>query len=259
MLQVPLTRFQLRALRCYPLSATIKRVLSWKMSDFNYDLPIEKIAKTPIYPRDASKLLVCFPSADCASSKHIDTTRVSLRRDVGLKAATHDFLDVEFNKLPGFLPKDSHLIFNESRVFAARLFLTSDKDDAPVEAMLLDPEEPSKDPSEALNSPLDCQVWRVMLRSSRYGLGEKMKLYNDGTKREFPSLQFEIVKVHSEWIEDDEEDGLEVSLRFFCSEGSEECSAPAKVFFSQCGSVPIPPYLNRDATKDDLSNYQVAC
>ena len=29
-----------------------------KTSDFNYDLPEELIAQTPVYPRDSSRLLV---------------------------------------------------------------------------------------------------------------------------------------------------------------------------------------------------------
>lgn len=67
-----------------------------KTSDFDYDLPEERIAQTPIEPRDASRLLIL----------HRDTGQIEHRifRDIG------DYLN------PGDV-----LVFNQTRVIPARL------------------------------------------------------------------------------------------------------------------------------------------
>jgi S-adenosylmethionine:tRNA ribosyltransferase-isomerase len=67
-----------------------------KTSDFDYDLPPELIAQTPLEPRDASRLLV----AD--------------RRD---RSIDHR----RFRDLPSFLRPGDVLVFNDSRVIPARL------------------------------------------------------------------------------------------------------------------------------------------
>lgn len=70
---------------------------SLKTSDFNYILPPELIAQTPIDPRDHSRLLVIN------------------RRDMTL--SHHNFYE-----LPSYLKEGDVLVFNNSRVIRARLF-----------------------------------------------------------------------------------------------------------------------------------------
>src|SRR5947209_19349956 len=67
-----------------------------KISDFDYELPTELIAQTPIEPRDASRLLVIQRSSGTFAHRHF--------RDIG------DYLQ------PGDL-----LIANQRRVIPARL------------------------------------------------------------------------------------------------------------------------------------------
>ena len=67
-----------------------------RTSDFDYDLPEELIAQTPIEPRDHSKLML-------------------VDRDVG--ALSHD----RFFNLPKYLRQGDVLVFNDSRVISARL------------------------------------------------------------------------------------------------------------------------------------------
>jgi S-adenosylmethionine:tRNA ribosyltransferase-isomerase len=64
--------------------------------DFDYPLPRELVAQTPVEPRDSSRLLV------------MDRARGTL--------AHHTFHD-----LPDLLHKDDLLVFNDSRVLPARL------------------------------------------------------------------------------------------------------------------------------------------
>ncbi|MDD4337056.1 MAG: S-adenosylmethionine:tRNA ribosyltransferase-isomerase, partial [Firmicutes bacterium] len=68
-----------------------------RVDDFDYELPEELIAQTPIERRDASRLMV-------------------LRRDV--KSVEHR----SFSDLPGFLRSGDALVINDTRVIPARLW-----------------------------------------------------------------------------------------------------------------------------------------
>jgi S-adenosylmethionine:tRNA ribosyltransferase-isomerase len=83
-----------------------------RTSDFDYDLPPEFIAQTPIEPRDASRLLV-------------------LDRETGAIEHRH-FSDILDYLVPGDL-----LVANESRVLPARLFARKTPTGGSVELLLL--------------------------------------------------------------------------------------------------------------------------
>jgi S-adenosylmethionine:tRNA ribosyltransferase-isomerase len=68
-----------------------------KTADFDYHLPPELIAQTPVEPRDASRLMA-------------------------LNRATGEIAHRQFRDLPGFLEAGDLLVYNESRVIPARLF-----------------------------------------------------------------------------------------------------------------------------------------
>lgn len=83
-----------------------------KKSDFNYDLPKELIAQTPVTPRDSSRLLV-------------------MNRQSGA------LLHKRFFNLPKFLNKGDCLILNDTRVLPARIYGTKKETGAVVEFVLL--------------------------------------------------------------------------------------------------------------------------
>jgi S-adenosylmethionine:tRNA ribosyltransferase-isomerase len=87
-------------------------MLSLKTSDYNYDLPQELIAQTPIEPRDHSRLLVVN------------------RADESL---THR----QFFQLKDYLQPGDVLVFNNSRVIRARLFATRLDNAKRIEILLL--------------------------------------------------------------------------------------------------------------------------
>jgi S-adenosylmethionine:tRNA ribosyltransferase-isomerase len=86
--------------------------IAWKISDFDYDLPQELIAQTPIEPRDASRLLVVERKTGALEHRHF--------RDIG------QYLH------PGDL-----LIANQSRVIPARLLGQRVETGGAVEVLLL--------------------------------------------------------------------------------------------------------------------------
>ena len=99
-----------------------------RTSDFDYDLPEELIAQTPLEPRDYSKLML-------------------VDRDVG--ALLHD----RFFNLPKYLRQGDVLVFNDSRVISARLFGSRDDTGNKIELLLL--------------SRLREGVWRALVRPGR--------------------------------------------------------------------------------------------
>lgn len=86
-----------------------------RISDYNYPLPDERIAKFPKARRDQSKLLVYR------------------KGEVG---------EDMFYNLPGYLPKGALMVFNNTKVIQARMHFRKDTG-ALIEVFLLEPAEPS--------------------------------------------------------------------------------------------------------------------
>ncbi len=83
-----------------------------RTSDFDYELPSELIAQTPVEPRDSSRLLM-------------------------LDRATGRTEHRSFTDIPGYLRPGDLMVFNQSRVIPARLFGVRDDNGGRVELLLL--------------------------------------------------------------------------------------------------------------------------
>ncbi|MXZ91691.1 MAG: tRNA preQ1(34) S-adenosylmethionine ribosyltransferase-isomerase QueA [Chloroflexi bacterium] len=90
-----------------------------RTSDFDYVLPQERIAQTPVEPRDASRLLVLHRSKQDDAVEH--------RR---------------FRDLTDYLRPGDLMVFNRSRVIPARLYGTESRSGARVEILLVRRVEP---------------------------------------------------------------------------------------------------------------------
>ena len=99
-----------------------------KTSDFDYNLPEERIAQTPMEPRDHSRLLV-YNRAD-QSIQHL-----------------------HFYDLPMFLTPQDILVVNETKVIPARLLGEKDGTGVPVELLLL--------------KRLEKDVWETLVRPGK--------------------------------------------------------------------------------------------
>ena len=87
-----------------------------KKQDFYYDLPKERIAQTPIEPRDHSKMMVLHRDTHTIDHKHF-----------------YDILD--------YLKSGDCLILNDTRVLPARLYGEKEETGAHVEFLLLNQKE----------------------------------------------------------------------------------------------------------------------
>jgi len=187
------------------------------VSDFHYDLPEELIAQVPLEDRAASRLL----HLDCTSGQgcHLN--------------------DRQFRDLPELLRPTDLVVFNNTRVFPARLYgrhggvrsqPVSDRNPAArnflqgrIEVLLT--RQLSQDPN----------IWECLVRPGRkIGVGEQLFF------GEQDELQAEVISRGSFG---------ERQIRF----------APVEDFFAhveKIGHIPLPPYIAREDSFADRERYQ---
>ena len=124
-----------------------------KTSDFDYQLPKELIAQTPVEPRDHSRLMVV--SRSDGSVQH--------RR---------------FHDLPEYLRPGDVMVFNDSRVIPARLYGNRAGTGGRIELLLL--------------SRLSPGLWRALVRPGRrMREGDAFEVASDGRKMVGEVMQVE--------------------------------------------------------------------
>lgn len=182
-----------------------------RISEFNYPLPDERIAKFPLPVRDQSKLLLY---------RHGEVTE-----------------DI-FTSLPDYLPANSLMIFNNTKVIQARLHFHKETG-ALIEVFCLEPIQPN---DYALNfQQTEHTAWLCMI-------GNLKKWKEGALKREVTvkgkplTLTAERGACHgtSHWVD-------------FRWNNPEITFADILEVF---GELPIPPYLNRETQESDKETYQ---
>ena len=127
-----------------------KSVESISISEYNYHLPDERIAKYPLGKRDQSKLL------------HYCNGAIKVQR---------------FFELPDLLPANSLMVFNNTRVIHARL-LFKKPTGATIEVFCLSPHSP-KDYAQSFQQTAT-NVWSCMVGNARKWKDESLALSLDG-------------------------------------------------------------------------------
>ncbi len=184
--------------------------LDIKINQFDYELPNDRIAKYPLKNRDESKLLLYNKGT---------------------------ISEETFKNLPQFLPKNSLLVFNNTRVISARLFFRNNNS-AKIEVFCLEPSY-NLDFSQALASNEKCR-WNCLV-----GNLKRWKSCTITSKLEIDSKQ---IYIEAELIERCEGYNI-VEFRW-----------PGEYAFGElldhAGKIPIPPYLNRESEDIDKLTYQ---
>ncbi len=189
-----------------------------KMSDFTYNLRDGSIAKYPADPRGSSRIL-----------------------NVDANGNVNYFDNFSDSILP--LLSNAHVVFNESKVVNARLSVNYDKDvDKNVTEMMI------LDLGEVLQMSCQGAELTVMIRKEGVLAGDKFKVDGDG------SISFHVKSVKGPWIEDEKSQGNGTECVVECS-AEDKKSASVSELLASIGSVPIPPYLNREAEKSDENSY----
>ena len=207
------------------------------VSDFQYDLPPERIAQEPLADRSGSRLLhLRGPNQNPLGGS-----------GAGRGGQGQSWRDRMFREFPDLLRSDDLLVVNNARVFPARLYghrsgqraqsLSAHNPAARdflrgrVEVLLT--RQVSEDPNE----------WECLVRPGRkIGVGERLcfggPLGYSGDAS--PELEAEVVERGSFG---------ERRIRF----------APVADFFGsveRIGHVPLPPYIDRSDRADDRERYQ---
>ena len=180
------------------------------ISDYQYPLPDERIAKFPIAQRDHSKLLVY---------RH---------GEVGEDVFYH---------LPDYLPKDSLMVFNNTKVIQARMHFRKSTG-ALIEVFLLEPAAPSD--YELMFQTAGHCAWYCLvgnLKKWKEGSLERECIINNvpciirATRGPIHGTSY---RIDFDWTGD----------------------ASFAEVIEAMGELPIPPYLNRETQESDKTTYQ---
>ncbi len=180
-----------------------------RITDYDYPLPEERIAKFPMEQRDHSKLL-CLK--DGAISEH------------------------HFYDLPSLLPKDTLLVFNDTKVIHARLFFQKETG-AVIEVFCLEPHNMAV--SQAFEQHEQCS-WVCFIGNNKKWKSGPLTLDFSISNSQFSIQATRREAVGNAWIVDFNWTG---ELSF------------AEVI-DAAGVIPLPPYLNRKAEESDSIRYQ---
>lgn len=180
------------------------------ISDYNYSLPTERIARYPLEQRDHSKLLVY-------NKGHI---------------SLHIFKDIA-----QFLPKDSLLIYNNTKVIQARLHFRK-ATGARIEVFCLEPHCPA-DYQQNFDQRNECE-WQCLIGNS--------KKWKEGALRLELDINETTVTLQATKHGETE---TSVIIRFSWNGGFSFAE-----ILEAAGELPIPPYLNRDTEESDKETYQ---
>jgi S-adenosylmethionine:tRNA ribosyltransferase-isomerase len=217
----------------------IKEVQNISIEDYNYPLPDERIAKYPLSERDASKLLV-LKNGDITSSN--------------------------FKNISDFLPKDSLLIFNETKVVRARLQFTKESG-AAIEIFCLEPITGNGDYQLAFSSSSPSR-WRCLVGNSRRWKNDKLAMEVDVRLQDPKTTRLQEANGQQPMVNGQQStvNGQKATLYAERLEKNDNYSVvefswePAELSFAEileaAGEIPLPPYLHREAEASDRERYQ---
>ncbi|NPA27864.1 MAG: tRNA preQ1(34) S-adenosylmethionine ribosyltransferase-isomerase QueA [Epsilonproteobacteria bacterium] len=166
------------------------------VSSYDYNLPKELIASTPAIPADSAKLLV-------------------------YERNTKKITDAIFRDIIDFIPKETAIIFNNTKVIKARIF-GKKSSGGKVELLVI--------------KPLDEGILAMV--KGRVKVGTKL-IFQNGLSAVVKALN---------------SDGSRV-VEFFLDEKKIDFNKLVLIL-EKIGHIPLPPYMNREDTKEDERYYQ---
>lgn len=181
------------------------------IDDYSYELPEERIAQYPVKERDQSQLLI-FKGG-------------KISKDI-------------FRNIDSYIPADSLLVFNNTRVIRARLLFTKDTG-ATVQIFCLEPVNPCNYESALVST--DQAEWKCLI-------GNLKKWKRGKISKNFRFMG----RMHELTAEKVNELGDAWTIRFTWS--------PGELTFGDviesAGQIPLPPYVKRDDEEIDYIRYQ---
>lgn len=187
-----------------------------RISDYNYDLPDERIAKFPISQRDHSKLLVY---------RHGEVS------------------DDVFHHLHDYLPDGALMIFNNTKVIQARLHFRKETG-ALIEVFLMEPAAPT-DYELMFQTAGHCS-WLCMIGN--------LKKWKEGSLRRDFVIKGNTLTL-SATMRRGETHGVG-GTNYWVDFDWDNANVSFAEILEAVGELPIPPYLNRATEESDKTTYQ---
>jgi S-adenosylmethionine:tRNA ribosyltransferase-isomerase len=182
------------------------------IEDFDYELPDEKVAKHPLSKRDESKLLI-WQNETLSSDRY-------------------------FN-LDKYLPEDSMLVLNNTRVVEARL-LFKKTSGTTIEIFCLEPGDVYADITSAMLQTKKV-IWKCLVGNAKKWKDELLEKTFQYNNRDIVLIAKKISRQQENFI-------IEFSW-------NDDVLSFAEVLHI-AGIVPLPPYLHRHADIEDTIRYQ---
>jgi S-adenosylmethionine:tRNA ribosyltransferase-isomerase len=190
-----------------------------QISDYNYSLPDERIAKFPLSKRDQSKLLL-YKQGDVSE-------------------------DV-FCNLPKYLPKGALMVFNNTKVIQARMHFNKETG-ALIEVFLLEPAAPSD--YELMFQTTGHCAW--------YCLVGNLKKWKEGSLKRIVEINgVQLTVCATRKGEHGTSHRIDFEWYPSSSEAPASCPVSFAEIIDAMGELPIPPYLNRETQESDKTTYQ---
>lgn len=145
-----------------------------------------------------------------------------------------------FRSIPEILPEGAIMVFNDTKVVPARLHFQRETG-AHIEIFCLEPVQP-KEYVSMFAATESCR-WKCIVGNVKRWKNDRLSLYNPLNDSEISCMN-----LSADLIERCGETSI---VEFRWADG-----APFSKVLEVCGSIPIPPYLNRDTEAIDLDRYQ---
>jgi len=182
------------------------------IQDYTYDLPVERIALHPLTARDASKLLIYQDG--------------KIQEDI-------------YKNIAAYLPGDSFLIFNNTKVIKARLRFQKTSGGI-IEIFCLEPHEKINEYSHVMNKKGSLK-WKCMIGGLSKWKEDVLELKLAVGNGQLAIKAKLIEKLSDAYV-------VEFSW------------TPADICFAevleQFGDIPLPPYIKRKTEEEDTARYQ---
>ena len=145
-----------------------------------------------------------------------------------------------FRQLPDLLPADSLMVFNDTKVVPARLHFQR-QSGAHIEVFCLEPVSPAEY-NTAFAATETCS-WKCVIGNAKRWKEDVLSLYNPDGDAAVAAMGLEACLEGRE--------GQTGTVVFRWKDGS-----PFSAVLERCGTIPIPPYLNRASEAIDTERYQ---
>lgn len=179
---------------------------------FDYYLPQDRIAFFPLPERDSSQLLIRDPAG-------------TIGKDI-------------FRNLNKYIPENSLLIFNDSKVIPARLIFPSEKGSM-IEIFCLEPADPQSY-RDIMQKKGNCK-WKCLIGNKKQlGKIKPRQLMTKTGNR----IMLEVIRV--------ENHGLTNIVEFAWNDAEMTFGS----LIAEAGLVPLPPYIKREPVQSDIERYQ---